>query len=67
MSTSPAINRTAKPIDAISIIDNCPDTFIIFRKVKKYSDANEKKIKTIAEKDRDKLDKKFSKSKKKLN
>ena len=30
-------------------------------------DEIEKKIKTIAEKDRDKLDKKFSKSKKKLN
>ena len=36
-------------------------------KIVEKKDENEKKIKTIAEKDRDKLDKKFSKSKKKLN
>ena len=47
ISTSPAINKTAKPIEAINIIESCPDTFIIFLKVKKYSDANEKNIKTI--------------------
>ena len=47
ISTSPAINKTAKPIDAINIIESCPETFIIFLKVKKYSDAKEKKTKTI--------------------
>ena len=37
------------------------------RKLLKKKDEIEKNIKTIAEKDREKLDKKFSKSKKKLN
>ena len=37
------------------------------KKIVEKKDETEKKIKTIAEKDRDKLDKKFSKSKKKLN
>ena len=47
ISTSPAINKTAKPIDAINIIESCPETFIIFLNVKKYSEANEKNTKTI--------------------
>ena len=37
------------------------------KKTVEKKDEIEKKIKTIAEKDRDKLDKKYSKSKKKLN
>ena len=41
-------------------VENTKDTF-------EKKDEIEKKVKTIAEKDREKLDKKFSKSKKKLN
>ncbi len=46
ISTSPAINNTAKPMEAIRVIDSCPETFMTFLTLKKYSEAKEKKTKT---------------------
>ena len=47
ISTSPAINKTEKPIAAIRMIDIWPETFIIFLNVKKYSELKEKTTNTI--------------------